>query len=183
VLGRLRDEVPEAVIRDVDTLALGPDQRLDLAQFLEEARRAQSIGFGDGAAAVAIARSAIARYRGRLLPHDAYEPWIEEPREAARRAMLDLLDLCAEVAVERGDLDEARQMVERTIELAPYEDDRCTSVAGLRPPENGTFCLFDRVLIGTVPRLCGVRVTPVSDDPRIASEHRHPSRSDDPRFP
>ena len=129
VLGRLRDEAPEAVVRDGDVLALGPDLRLDLAQFIEEARRAQAIGLGDGAAAVAIARSAIARYGGPLLPYDAYEAWVEEPREAARRTMLDLLDLCAEVAVERGDLDEARRMVERTIELAPYEDDRYLKVA------------------------------------------------------
>jgi DNA-binding SARP family transcriptional activator len=43
--------------------------------------------------------------------------------------MLDLLDLCAEAAVERSDLDEARRMVQRTIELAPYEDDRYLRVA------------------------------------------------------
>ena len=43
--------------------------------------------------------------------------------------MLDLLDLCAEAAAERGDLDQARRLVERTIELAPYDDGRYLSVA------------------------------------------------------
>ena len=43
--------------------------------------------------------------------------------------MLDLLDLCAEVAADSGDLDETRRLVERTIELAPYDDDRYLRVA------------------------------------------------------
>jgi DNA-binding SARP family transcriptional activator len=43
--------------------------------------------------------------------------------------MLELLDLCAANATERGDLDETRRIVERTIELAPYDDDRYLRVA------------------------------------------------------
>ena len=38
--------------------------------------------------------------------------------------MLQLLDLCADVAAARGDLDEMRRVVEMTIDLAPYEDER-----------------------------------------------------------
>jgi Bacterial transcriptional activator domain len=64
-----------------------------------------------------------------LLPHDLYEEWADGPREEARRTMLDLLDLCAAAAARRGDLDEARRTVERTIELAPYNDDRYLKVA------------------------------------------------------
>ncbi len=85
---------------------------------------------------MAVARSAIARYRGELLPHDLYEAWADAPREDARRTMLELLDLCAAAAAERGDLDEARRMVERTIELAPYDDDRYLKV-GLDPARAG----------------------------------------------
>ena len=77
------------------------------------------------AAGVAIARSAIACHRGELLPHDLYEIWAQEPREATRSTMLDLLDLCAAVAVAGGDLDEARRMVE----LAPDEDERYLKTA------------------------------------------------------
>ena len=118
----------DVVGREGDLLALGPDVRLDLAQFQREAL---ALGRGEPAAAAALARAAIARYRGDLLPHDLYEEWAAEPREAARRAMLDLLDLSATVAAERGDLDEARRLVERSIELAPYDEGRYLSVASI----------------------------------------------------
>ncbi len=45
--------------------------------------------------------------------------------------LLDLLDLCTAAAIERGDLDEARRMVQRTIELAPHDDDRWLMVASI----------------------------------------------------
>jgi DNA-binding SARP family transcriptional activator len=121
------------VARDGELLVLSGDVRLDLEQFRHEARQALSLGVtvGGGNAAVALAQSAIARYRGDLLPDDEYEQWADAPRVQARRTMLDLLDLCAAAAAERGDLDEARRMVERTIELAPYEDDRYLKVASI----------------------------------------------------
>jgi DNA-binding SARP family transcriptional activator len=89
---------------------------------LAEARRAETLATTDLALAAAIARGAIVRYRGELLPEDRYEDWAEKPRQRARRAMLDLLDLCASEAARRGDLDGVRRMVERTIEFAPYDD-------------------------------------------------------------
>jgi len=131
VLGRLREVAPDAVSRDGELLVLSGDVRLDLEQFRREAHQALSLGVSGGNAAVALARSAIARYRGDLLPHDLYEDWADGPREDARRTMLDLLDLCAAAAAERGDLDEARRIVERTIEIAPYDDDRYLKVASI----------------------------------------------------
>lgn len=128
VLGRLREAAPDVIAREGELLVLVPEVRVDLAEFQREAREALARG-GDPRVAVAVANSAIARYRGDLLPHDLYEDWADEPREAARRTMVELLDLCARAAAERGDLDEARRMVERTIELAPYEDDRYLRVA------------------------------------------------------
>jgi DNA-binding SARP family transcriptional activator len=38
--------------------------------------------------------------------------------------MLQLLDLCADAATARGDLDETRRVIELTIDLAPYDDTR-----------------------------------------------------------
>jgi DNA-binding SARP family transcriptional activator len=128
VLSRLRETAPEVLVRDGEALVLAPGMRVDLAEFERDARQALASG---GSAAVALAGSAIARYRGDLLPHDLYEDWADLPRESARRAMVELLDLCARTAAERGDLDEARRMVERTIELAPYEDDRYLRVASI----------------------------------------------------
>jgi DNA-binding SARP family transcriptional activator len=131
VLGRLREAASEVIERDGDLLVLGREVRLDLVEFEREARQALALGLTDAGAAVALAGSAIARYRGDLLPDDAYEDWADAPREATRRTMLDLLDLCAEAAARRGDLDESRRLVQRTIELAPYEDDRYLRVAAI----------------------------------------------------
>jgi ATP/maltotriose-dependent transcriptional regulator MalT len=131
VLGRLREVAQDLVQRDGELLCLASNVRVDLAQFQQESRQALAVSSGDRTAAVALARSAIARYRGDLLPHDLYEAWADAPREDARRTMLELLDVCAGAAAERGDLDEARRMVERTIELAPYDDDRYLKVASI----------------------------------------------------
>ena len=131
VLSRLRDSAGDIVRREGDLLALDAGVRLDVTEFHRAAREAKALAAADPAAAVAVARSAIARYRGPLLPHDPYADWAEEPRETTRSTMLDLLDLCASVALDRGDLDEARRMVQRTIELAPYDDDRWLAVASI----------------------------------------------------
>ncbi len=130
VLSRLRTAPADLVAREGELLVLASKLRIDLAEFHRDARQALALG-GDAGAAVALAGSAIARYQGDLLPHDLYEEWADGPREAARRTMVEVLDLCARAAAERGDLDEARRMVERTIELAPYEDDRYLRVAAI----------------------------------------------------
>ena len=124
VLNRQRAEAGEVIVRAGDSLLLAPEVRVDLALFEAEVGRALALGLAEPALAVAVARAAIARYRGDVLPDDPYEPWAELPREHARRMMLQLLDLCADAAAERGDLDESRRVIERTIELAPYDDER-----------------------------------------------------------
>jgi DNA-binding SARP family transcriptional activator len=131
VLGRVRESAPDVIGREGDLLVLGPDVRLDLEQFRLQARQALAIGLADSRAAAAVASCAIARYRGELLPHDLYEDWADAPRQDAQRTMLDLLDLCAAAALERGDLDEARRMVQRSVELAPYEEDRYLRIASI----------------------------------------------------
>ena len=131
VLTRLRSEVGDVVLRDGEMITLAPDTRVDLAQFETEARKALALGSTEPTLAVAWARSAIARYRGEVLADEPYEDWAIMPREWARRTMLQLLDLCADVARLRGDLDEMRRVVEMTIDFAPYEDDRYLRAASL----------------------------------------------------
>jgi DNA-binding SARP family transcriptional activator len=131
VLGRLRDAAGDVVTRDGELLVLDQTVRLDLEQFQREAREALALGPVDPTSAVASARSAIARYRGELLPSDPYDDWLQEPREAAAQTMLDLLELCAAAAAERGDLDEVRRMVLRSIELAPYDETRYLRAAAI----------------------------------------------------
>lgn len=124
VLSRLRSEVGDVVVRDDDTIALRPDVAIDLVSFEQDARRALSMRGDETGSSLALARSAIARYRGDVLPENPYDEWAITPRERARQSMLSLLDLCADRAAERGDLDEVRRVVELSIELAPYDDDR-----------------------------------------------------------
>jgi ATP/maltotriose-dependent transcriptional regulator MalT/DNA-binding SARP family transcriptional activator len=129
VLSRQRGEAGEVVVREGDSLLLAPEVRVDLALFKDEAARALAFGLGEPALAVAVARGAIARYRGDVLPDDPYEDWAVTPRNQARRIMLDLLDLCADAAAARGDLDETRRVIELTIDLAPYDDARYLKAA------------------------------------------------------
>ena len=123
-LSRLRSDAGEVVIRDGDSLSLAEDLRVDLQEFEREARQALAFGAAEPNLALAMASSAISRYHGELLPGDLYEPWLERPRERARRIALELLDLCSDIATERGDLDEVRRYVELAIDLAPYDEHR-----------------------------------------------------------
>lgn len=129
VLHRLRAAAGEVVARDGDALALDPAVRVDLQDFFTEAQGALALATNDLALATAVARGAIARYRGALLPDDPYEDWAEVPRRRAQSVMLDLLDLCAMEAARRGDLDALRRTVERTIEFAPHDDVRYVRTA------------------------------------------------------
>jgi len=129
VLNRQRAEAGEVIVREGDSLLLAPEVRVDLALFRAEAGRALAFGAAEPALAVAVARGAIARYRGDVLPDDPYEDWAQSPRDQARRQMLQLLDLCADAAAARGDLDETRRVIELTIDLAPYDDARYLKAA------------------------------------------------------
>jgi DNA-binding SARP family transcriptional activator len=122
VLNRLRASAGALLAREGETLVLDPAVRVDYLAFLEEADRARSLAGGDQSVATAIARSALARYRGDLLPDDPYEQWSDAPRRRARGVALDLVQLCADEALERGDLDGLRRLVARSVEFAPDDD-------------------------------------------------------------
>ncbi|HXW80992.1 MAG TPA: BTAD domain-containing putative transcriptional regulator, partial [Acidimicrobiales bacterium] len=124
VLNRLRATAGTVLYREGEVLALDSELQVDLQQLLSEARRAQSLASKDLGLATAVARGAMARYRGELLPDDRYDDWAEKARQQAKLVMLELLDLCATEAARRGDLDALRRAVERTIEFAPYDDVR-----------------------------------------------------------
>lgn len=129
VMSRLRSKAGDAVVRESEVLKLHDAVRLDLNDFLAEGRRARALAPTDLVVAAAVARGAMARYQGDVLPDDLYEDWAEKPRQNAKQMMLDLLDLCATDAARRGDLDALRRVVERTIEFDPYDDTRYLSVA------------------------------------------------------
>ena len=69
-----------------------------------------------------LARTALARYAGELLPADRYAPWAADPRERLQQRYLELLDTLAADARERGDLDEAVRLLERGIAAEPLDE-------------------------------------------------------------
>ncbi len=124
VLNRLRAAAGTVLNREGDILVLDEGLQVDVQEFFAEAHRAEALASKDLALATAVARGAMARYRGDLLPDDRYDDWAEKPRQQAKLVMLELLDLCATEAARRDDLDALRRTVERTIEFAPYDDVR-----------------------------------------------------------
>jgi DNA-binding SARP family transcriptional activator/ATP/maltotriose-dependent transcriptional regulator MalT len=129
VLNRLRESDVDLLIRDDRVLRLAPQVQTDAHRFEEAARRATSLAAARSPRALTVARSALATYRGDLLPDDPYEPWATMPRERLRRHALSLLDICADAVAAIGDLDEAVRCLARAIDLAPYEEERYVAVA------------------------------------------------------
>jgi DNA-binding SARP family transcriptional activator len=122
VLNRLRTEAGDVLERDGDVLRLAEPVTVDLVEFEREASRALALGRTELRGAAAIARAAISRYRGDVLPDDPYEEWAGPARDHARRLALELLEVCTEAATARGDLDETRWAIDRAIDLAPDDD-------------------------------------------------------------
>ena len=122
VLNRIRTACGELVVRtDGEALALGDRVEVDMRLFLREAADALA---ADGVRREALARAAVGRYGGELLPGDRYAAWAAAPREELRRRLLDLLDLLADEARERGELDEAIRLLDQGIAIEPFDEAR-----------------------------------------------------------
>lgn len=128
LLNRLRSSCDDLVVRDGEALVLAPGTDVDARRF-EEA--AASAGAAADEARPGLARTALARYAGELLPADRYEPWATAPRERLRRRYLELLDLLAEDAVDRGDVDEAIRLLDQAQAAEPLDEDRYVRAAEL----------------------------------------------------
>ena len=109
------------VIRQEDALALAPEVVVDAVRF--EVKAAAALRAAPGARA-GLARGALAGATGELLPGDRYLDWASAPRERITRRRLALLDLVADDAIARGDLDEAGRLLDEAIALDPLEEER-----------------------------------------------------------
>jgi DNA-binding SARP family transcriptional activator/tetratricopeptide (TPR) repeat protein len=76
---------------------------------------------GDDHAAAGHATSAIAQYRGDLLP-GVYDDWLAEARARLERQCVELCDLVSAAAARAGDLAGAVTAARRRIELQPLEE-------------------------------------------------------------
>jgi DNA-binding SARP family transcriptional activator/ATP/maltotriose-dependent transcriptional regulator MalT len=128
LLNRLRSSCGELVGREGEALVLRPGTEVDARLF---ERDAAAVGAADPAARPGLARGALARYPGELLPQDRYEPWATAPRERLRRRSLELLDLLVEDAAERGEIDEAIRLLDRAMAAEPLDEDRHLRAAEL----------------------------------------------------
>ncbi len=127
LLNRLRASCGELVQRDGESLVLGPSE-VDARGFEQAAEAALA---APGEERPGLARTALARYKGELLPGDRYEAWATAPRERLQRRFLELLDLLAEDAVERGDVDEAIRLLDQAQATEPLDEERYLRAAEL----------------------------------------------------
>jgi DNA-binding SARP family transcriptional activator len=130
VLFKLRRQAGELVVRDGPSLRLAEGVDVDATIFKSLANQALTPGV-DQASAVERARHALALYRGELLPDDRYEDWASAPRERLASLAARLLDLVLGDAIEAGRSNEALHLLDRLIELEPYEERHYLTAAEL----------------------------------------------------
>lgn len=126
LLHRVRAASGPIVERRDGALALERGASVDAQHFEQEAALALTAPTAERAG---LARRALARSTGELLPTDRYDDWADAPRERIRRRQLALLDLVANDALERGDLDEAGRLLDAAIATDPLEEERYVRLA------------------------------------------------------
>jgi DNA-binding SARP family transcriptional activator len=132
LLSRLRIAAGEVLARDQEIVTLVADADCDA--FVFEAQAEAALGAqaaGDTPKAAGIARSALALYRGELLPEDRMEWWATGPRERLKNRFVELLDLLASDAEQRDEVDEAVRLLRRAIEAEPHDEARYVNLAQL----------------------------------------------------
>jgi len=96
--------------------------RVDLRIFEGERQAAlAAAAAGDDAGVLVHAATAVAQYRGDLLP-GAYDDWVLEVRSELERQCTDLCDLLCAARARTGDLAGAVDAVRRRIQLQPVEE-------------------------------------------------------------
>lgn len=131
VLARLHAACGDVLERRGGAITLVAGAEVDAEAFESAARQALAASAAGERSAAQEATSAVARYRGDALPGDPYADWAAVPRERWRRLRLRLLDLLAADAEQRGEVDEALDLLERCLEMEPEEEDRYLRAARL----------------------------------------------------
>ncbi|MCY7418559.1 MAG: hypothetical protein LH650_08710 [Chloroflexi bacterium] len=126
LLNRIRVACGDLIIRHDSALELASGAIVDAHRF-ERAASAALAAPRD--ARIGLGRAALAWSAGELLPTDRYADWASIPRERIRRRQLALLDLVAQDAITRGDLDEAGRILDIAITTDPMEEERYVRLA------------------------------------------------------
>jgi ATP/maltotriose-dependent transcriptional regulator MalT len=139
LLSRLRMAVGDVLVRQEENIILPYGAQSDSQLFAGQARAALAAwSAGEGSRALGLARSAVSRYAGDLLPDDRYEDWAIEPRERLRTMHVELLDMLAADAADRGDVDEAVRLLRRATECVPHDEDRFVRLARMLASQGHT---------------------------------------------
>jgi ATP/maltotriose-dependent transcriptional regulator MalT/DNA-binding SARP family transcriptional activator len=139
LLSRIRLAAGDVLVRDGETIMVAPGLEPDASVFEAQARTAIAARSADEMSrALGLARSAVARYGGDLLPDDRYESWAAAPRERLRGLFVELLDMLAADAAERGDADEAARLIRRGCECEPLDEDRYVRLARILASQGRT---------------------------------------------
>jgi len=139
LLSRLRVAVGDVLARDQQTIVMPPDVESDAALFEAQGRAALAArSAGQASRALGLARSAVDRYGGELLPDDRYEDWVQAPRQRLQALFVELLDVLAADAAERGDVDEAIRLLRRATECEPQDEDRYVRMAQMLASQGRT---------------------------------------------
>lgn len=126
LLNRIRTTSGDLIVRTHGALELAPGVEIDYVKFEEEAAAALS---APGDTRAGLARAALARATGELLPADRYADWATVPRERIRRRQIALLDVVSDDAIARGDFDEADRLLDQAITADPLDEIRYVRLA------------------------------------------------------
>ncbi|MHB1835562.1 MAG: BTAD domain-containing putative transcriptional regulator [Solirubrobacteraceae bacterium] len=130
LLSRLRSAAGELLVRDGEAISLVREAEVDATSFEAEADAfAAARAAGERSRAAALARAALARYGGELLPEDRFEPWAAAPRERLRLGLLAVLDFLSDEAERDGEVDEAARLISRALDVEPYDECRYLRLA------------------------------------------------------
>jgi DNA-binding SARP family transcriptional activator len=139
LLSRLRAAAGGVLARADEKIIFPNGCAIDAVVFETQARAAAAArSAGNVSRALGLARSAVSRYGGELLPDDRYADWASIPRERLKGLHTELLDLLAEDAAGRGDVDEAVRLLRRATEAEPHDEDRYLRLARLLASQGRT---------------------------------------------
>jgi DNA-binding SARP family transcriptional activator len=130
ILWRIKSSSGDIVRRSDNLICLEDSVVTDVGAFEEAA----GLAFDEGRSpeeAAALAREAISKYGGELLPSDRYADWTAGPREALNQKRLQLLDLLYIQALDGGNRQEALGLLEELIAADPYEERYYLQLASL----------------------------------------------------
>ncbi len=171
VLSRSKRLTDPVLRRDGDMVRLVDGIEVDALRFESEGQDALRQAATGDAEAPRTARAALSRFGGEFVPSLRYDDWMLAPRERLRRMHIALLDLLADDAQQRGDVDEMLAYLERGIAGDPYDEERYLRAArGLAEERRRGPALRIIERAAAMVEELGIDVDPRLDDLRLELE-------------